>query len=250
MSGVTRDAFLGGRLTILQPARGYRAGVDPVLLASCVFGKPGESVLELGCGVGTALLCLAARLPGLSLTGIELQEDYAEFARENAAQNRVAMRIETADLTALPADLRNAQFDHVIMNPPYFTAGTGRGSRDPGRETARAGATPLADWLGTGARRLRPGGGLTLIQAIARLPDVMRMLPPILGSVQVCPIAGREGRAPDRFLLRAKHGGRAAFRLHPTLILHQGAEHRDGRAGFTPGAEAILREAAPLDIFE
>ena len=33
---LTRDAFLGGRVTLLQPRRGYRAGTDPVLLAASV----------------------------------------------------------------------------------------------------------------------------------------------------------------------------------------------------------------------
>ena len=58
----TDNAFLGGRVQLLQPRRGYRAGVDPVLLAAAVAARPGEAVLELGCGVGTALLCLGCLL--------------------------------------------------------------------------------------------------------------------------------------------------------------------------------------------
>lgn len=77
----TDNGFLGGRLQLLQPRRGYRAGLDPVLLAASVAARPGQAVLELGCGVGTALLCLGARVPGLSLTGVELQPDYAALAR-------------------------------------------------------------------------------------------------------------------------------------------------------------------------
>ena len=78
MSETREDAFLGGRLTIRQPVRGYRAGADPVFLAAAVAAKPGERVLELGCGVGTALLCLGARVAGLDLTGVERQGDLAD----------------------------------------------------------------------------------------------------------------------------------------------------------------------------
>jgi tRNA1Val (adenine37-N6)-methyltransferase len=44
----TFDAFLGGRITLEQPTKGYRAGVDPVLLAASVPARAGQSVLELG----------------------------------------------------------------------------------------------------------------------------------------------------------------------------------------------------------
>jgi tRNA1Val (adenine37-N6)-methyltransferase len=81
---LTRDAFLGGRLHVWQPARGYRAGTDPVFLAAACPARSGEHVLELGCGVGVASLCLAARVEGLALTGVERQVDYAALARRNA----------------------------------------------------------------------------------------------------------------------------------------------------------------------
>ena len=56
MSEIVEDAFLGERLRIRQPATGYRAGSDPVFLAASVPALPGQSVLELGTGAGTALL--------------------------------------------------------------------------------------------------------------------------------------------------------------------------------------------------
>ncbi|MCO4829001.1 MAG: methyltransferase, partial [Lentibacter algarum] len=59
---LTHDAFLGGRLKLWQPKQGYRAGVDPVLLAASIAAKAGESVLDLGCGAGAAALCLGRRV--------------------------------------------------------------------------------------------------------------------------------------------------------------------------------------------
>ena len=119
------DGFLGGRLRIAQPVRGYRAGADAVMLAAACPARPGESVLELGCGAGVALLCLGARVPGLALTGLELQPAYAALARRNAAANGIAARVAEGDLAHMPALLRGESFDHVIANPPYhFTAYT------------------------------------------------------------------------------------------------------------------------------
>lgn len=66
---LSRDAFLCGRLHLWQPKKGYRAATDPVLLAAACPARPGERVLDLGCGAGAAALCLATRVPGLELAG-------------------------------------------------------------------------------------------------------------------------------------------------------------------------------------
>ena len=128
---VTRDVFLGGALSIVQPRTGYRAATDPILLAAAVAALPGQSVLELGCGVGVALLALGRRVPGLDLVGVERMAGYAELAQRNAAANGIAAQITCADLVALPAQLRRA-FDHVLINPPYYPP-TAPAAADPGR---------------------------------------------------------------------------------------------------------------------
>ena len=246
---LTCDDFLGGKVRAWQPRKGYRAGVDPVLLAASVQAKPGQSVLELGCGVGVASLCLAARVPGLALTGVELQPDYADLARRNALQNEAPFDVVTADLRTLPADLRQLRFDHVIMNPPYFDRTAGTAAANQGRDTALGGDTPLADWLDIGARRLGPRGYLTLIQRIERLPEVLTALAGRLGSVIVRPIAGRESRAPELFLLQARQEGRAPFRMATPLVMHSGAIHAGDVESYTDSVRDILRNGAALDIW-
>jgi tRNA1(Val) A37 N6-methylase TrmN6 len=245
---VTRDAFLGGQLQILQPRNGYRAGVDPVLLAASIDARAGQSVLELGCGVGTAALCLGRRVPGLALTGVEVQPDYADLARRNAVANDLPLEVITADLRGLPADLRQRRFDHVIMNPPYFDRDTGTAATDPGRDTALGGDTPLADWLDVGTRRLAPKGYLTLIQRIERLPELLSAVQGRLGSVVVLPIAGRPGRAPGLFILRARQEGRAPFRLLPALEMHVGMAHDGDKDSYTPQVAQILRNGVELPM--
>lgn len=244
--GLSRDAFLGGRLRLWQPVSGYRAGVDPVLLAAAVPARTGEHVLDLGCGAGAAMLCLAARVPGLVLAGVERQADYAELARRNAMDAGHEVEIAEACLTRLPPMLTARSFDHVIANPPYFRAAARAAAPDPGRAAARGEETPLATWVEIAARRLRPRGYLHLIQRAERLPELLSVAGARLGSLEVLPLAARDGRAPDLVILRARKGGRAPFRLHAPLILHEGAVHlRDGDS-YRPWAQAVLRDAAPL----
>lgn len=247
-SELTRDAFLGGRLSLWQPRRGYRAGVDPVLLAASVPARAGDRVLELGCGTGAALLCLGARVPGLRLTGVELQPGYAELAALNATENGIDARIVTADLRSLPAALRNESFDHVLMNPPYFDRARGTGAQAADRDLAFGGDTPLTDWVEVATRRLAPKGRLSLIQRIERLPELMCALDARLGSVTLRPVAGRDRRPPSRFLLSAVKGGRAPFAMTAPLILHEGPDHGSDAEDYTPEIRAVLRDAAALAL--
>lgn len=243
---LSHDAFLGGRLIIAQPRTGYRAGIDPVLLAASVSALPGETLLDLGCGSGIGGLCVAVRVPGIHLTGLELQPAYADLARQNAAQNGVALDIVTGDLVEMPADLRQQHFDHVIANPPYFDRHASTAAQDPGRERAMGEAAPLADWVRAAARRVAPKGTVTFIQRAERLPELLAAMAAHLGSLHLRPLIPRRGRAARLVLIRGTKGGRAALRLHDGWLLHDGTEHeRDGES-YTAETQAVLREAAAL----
>lgn len=242
---LTDDGFLGGRLRILQPKAGYRAATDPVFLAAAVPARAGDSVLELGCGAGVASLCLANRISGLSITGLELQPDYAELARRNAAQNEIALRVVEGDIAKMPAELRVQTFDHVITNPPFYDAG-GSASSDTGRETALRESLPLQDWMQAGLRRLHPGGWLTTIHIAGRLADVLAALGDGVGSVQVLPISPRAGKPAGRVVLRARKGARGPLVLLPPMVIHAADRHLADGEDFTEIARAVLRDCAPL----
>ena len=243
----TRDAFLGGRLHLLQPRHGYRAGVDPVLLAAAVNARAGQTVLDLGCGVGTAALCLHARIAGLEMTGVEKQADYADLAMANGQDARAKFDVVTADLRSLPVALRQSQFDHVLTNPPYFKRDTGHTADDQGRAAGRAEDTDLADWIDVAVRRLAPQGYLHVIQRADRLPDLLGLVSERLGSIEVLPIAARTHRAAHLIILRARKSGRAPFRLHAPFILHDGDRHVADAESYRAEVSDILRNAAPLN---
>jgi tRNA1(Val) A37 N6-methylase TrmN6 len=245
-STLTRDAFLGGRITLAQPAQGYRAGVDPVLLAASVPAKPGQSVLELGCGAGAAMFCLAGRVPGLALTGIEMQTDYAALARQNASENGFAAEVITGDLAQMPDALRARRFDQVLANPPYFHRHAGMAAAQAGREAALGEVTPLDAWVAAAAKRCAPKGYVSFIHRAERLPELLALITTRLGSVQVLPLIPRRGRAARLVIVRARQGGRAEFRLLDGLVMHEGDAHQGDRENYSPAMTSVLRHGAAL----
>lgn len=236
-----RDHFLDGRVSAWQPVRGYRSATDAVFLAAAVPARPGAAVLELGCGAGVAALCVMARVPGVLVTGVEVQPDYADLAERNG------VRVIMADLADLPADLRAQSFDHVMANPPYFDAAATK-AEDAGRDVAQREATPLALWIDCGLRRLKPGGRLTLINRAQRLPEMLAALSGRAGEIRVLPLIPRAGRAAGRVIVQARKGARGPFCLLPGLVVHEGPAHDGDRDSFTQAASDILRGGKPLDL--
>ena len=239
---LTCDAFLDGRLRLWQPRIGYRAAIDPVLLAAFVPARSGERVLELGCGAGTAALCLAARVPGLALHGLELQPAYAALARRNAEANGIALAVHEGDLRRPPAALRALTFDQVLANPPFHPAARHRRRRPgPRRRPSRGrggrsatGSTPASGGSGR-------AGAWRLIHRTARLGVILAGLEGRAGAVEIVPLAGRAGHPAERVLVRARKGSRAALVLHPPFTLHEGSSHKRDGESYTEAAQRVLR---------
>lgn len=242
---VTLDSLLGGRLRLRQPVSGYRAAIDPVLLAAAVPAQPGDSVLDAGTGTGAALLCLAARVSGCHILGLERDDAMARLARDNAANNGFSNRIEIilGDIACPPPQLSRGSFDHVMMNPPHLDPGRTRAPTDAGRAAAMVeDAATLPDWIGFAHAMLRERGTLTIIHRADRLDQLIASLAPGFGGIVVFPLWPGRARAAKRVIVRARKNSREPASLLPGLTLHGD----DGR--FTPLAEQVLREGRALDF--
>ena len=242
----SEDRLLGGRVLLRQPKQGYRAAIDPVLLAASLDPKPGQHVLDIGCGVGAAGLCLLARRPDLTITGIEIQPGLADLARQNAALNGVADRFQIieGDIAALRLHKGGleARVDHAMSNPPFLPPQRGNAPPDASKALAHVeGEADLPAWTRFAASALPHRGTLTLIHRADRLTELLAALEGArFGSVVVFPLWPRTETPAKRVLVRAAKGGKAPLVLSPGLLLH-GAD-----GGFAPAAEAILRDAAAL----
>ena len=244
---LSQDAFLGGKLQIWQPREGYRAGTDPVFLAASVRALAGQSVLEMGCGVGVASLCLGRRVAGLSLTGIELQSEYSALAQRNSRENQVPMEVIEADLDSLPLELRQRSFDHVIANPPYFETKRLTPPKDSGKEISHI-AQPgsIANWVETGVKRLSPKGVISIVHLTESLTDVLGILSEKCGEIEIFPIVSRGNRPASRVITTARKGSRTPLVLHPPKVVHKESAHTSDAEDYSDWATGVLRYGEAL----
>lgn len=239
---VTDDCLLDGRVRLTQPAEGYRAAIDPVLLAAAVPARTGEHIFDLGSGVGSAALCLLARVPAVRVTCIEIQPNLADLARRNADHNQVSDRV-----SIIEQDVRDVcsnqggLADHVMANPPFLPLKRAAPTHRMDYATVEVTAT-LAEWVSTALNLVRPKGSVTFIQRADRLDALLAALRPSAGGIIVCPLWPKAGVPAKRVLVRARKGVATPLSLTPGLILH------GDDSTYTPEAEEILRHAAPLDL--
>jgi tRNA1(Val) A37 N6-methylase TrmN6 len=245
--GVTEDALLNGRVRLLQPRRGHRAGSDAVLLAAVETTDHG-TIVDLGSGTGAVGLMIAARTAAAEVVFVERDPMLADVCRRNIALNGLQQRAQVVETDILApawarreAGLHAARADMVVTNPPFLEAGRSRASPDALRAAAHQlpeGALEM--WLRACADLLKANGRLALINRADRLSDCLRYLESGFGGIAIKPIHPRADEVASRFIITAQKGSRAPLRIAPPLVLHEA----DGR--FTPEAAAIHRGEALL----
>lgn len=235
----TEDALLGGRVVFHQPAKGYRAAIDPVLLAAAVPARAGQTVVDLGAGAGAASLCLAARVDHISVIGVERHPELTGLLDRNAGANGFAGRVSSVCADVATYRPPEGGADHVMVNPPYRAAGSGtRHDTDWQNDAMIEGGLDLAGWVRAAVGCVRRKGSVTFVHQTDRVADLVAALSPLAGEITFLPLWPKAGTPARRVIVRARKGVLGGSAILPGLVLHAA----DG--GFTPEADAILRSGA------
>ena len=102
------------------------------------------------------------------------------------------------------------------------------------------GAGDLAGFVQAALRLLKSRGTLTLIYPAERLDHLLSLLTGRFGDIRVLPLWPRAGVPAKRVIVSARRDARGPLSLLPGLVLHGEGQ------GYSPAADAILRDAAPL----
>ena len=146
---------------IQQDRCAMKVGTDGVLLGAWADVENAVRILDVGTGTGLIALMLAQRNENAAIDAIEIEENAAEQAAENAANSPWTNRI-TVFRQAFQDFFPAEKYDMIVSNPPYFS----RSLKNPdiSKQLARHTDSLTPEVFFENAKRLlKPNGKLSLI---------------------------------------------------------------------------------------
>lgn len=250
-TGRSIDKFLGGRITLIQPGRGHKAGLDAALVQAMVPDRASGKLVDLGCGCGTIGMAVAARCGDIEMVGLDLDDEAIACAQDglaledNAGLNDRATYLQ-CDVASFESVLETGHLvaqsaNWVVMNPPFDPADAGRPSPTASRSRAHVSdKEDLPAWLETAARLLKPKGRLAMICRADQTAHALGALGGKFGGAHVVPVYPRSEEPAKRVLIGVTKGSRTPLTLHPGLILHAASGRGTGQAERLLRGEEIL----------
>ena len=166
-------------LKLLQKKKGFRFGMDSVLLAHFAFIHENDTVADFGTGSGVLPLLLIGRNKGKTFQCLEIQEEIAEMAqrtvRLNHLENRI--RIICGDVENAHQWIKECSLDAVICNPPYSVSGSSIVSPSATRAISRSQQeNTLAGFFRSAFRILKGRGRLYMVYPAPQMLQIMKQL--------------------------------------------------------------------------
>jgi tRNA1Val (adenine37-N6)-methyltransferase len=221
---VTHDTLLRGRVKLIQPVRGFRSSLDPILLAGFIQAPYGH-FLDIGCGTGALSFLLLARDPAATGLGVEIQPRLAGLAARSVGANGFDARfvVMAADIRGI-GSVPPASFDLVASNPPFRPLG--KGVLPPHTERSLAHhevALTLTEWLAVAKTALRPEGRLAAIFPADRLDEMRAALATHgLAMTRLRMVQAQAGGRANRFCFEAQQSALVTKTQTETpLVVHE-----------------------------
>lgn len=172
------DLQLNG-LQLIQKKRGFRFGMDSVLLSDFADIRPGDTVADIGTGNGILIFLLSGRNKGQKYYAIDIQPEATELVRRNAVLNHMENRISVinSDVLFAAQHIGPCSVDAAVCNPPYGRPEAALGSPVEAKSIARKQENDTLDHMLKGAYLILKGKGrLFLVYPASQMLFLMESL--------------------------------------------------------------------------
>ncbi|MCG8532508.1 MAG: methyltransferase [Desulfovibrionales bacterium] len=235
LSIAAREYFPRG---LFQPEGTFRFSMDALLLARFAHAPKHTTAYDLGAGCGIIGLTMLLDSNALSVTGIELQSELVDAARQNANHLGLSHRytcIQTDLSTIKHSGCPPESADIVVSNPPYRRKNQGRHAATTERTCAlfeTEGALPA--FISAGAFLVKNKGLFACIFPTERLDELLNTCRDYnLTPKRLRCIHSKADKNSTLILLEARKNGNCGLTVEPPLVLYKGT-----------GAETALTDEA------
>lgn len=217
-------------ISIYQYTEGFSYGTDAVLLSAWVKPKKDAVCVELGTGTGIIPILVTYRKKAKKIFAFEIQDDYADLARENVELCGMSDRIEI-----IHDDLKNItpyyfrekgveSVDAVFTNPPYMKMTSGFLNESERKLTARHELRcDISDVCSAAAKILKNGGDLYVIYRPDRLCDLLcAMRESGIEPKELTEVVSHVGEAPTLILVKGRKSALPSMKVTKPFVIYDG----------------------------
>ena len=212
-------------LRIIQKEKGFRFGMDAVLLADFARVEERDHAADFGTGTGILPLLIAGRGGASHIDALEIQPDMAEMAARSVALNELDGRIAIHNVPVERADeiIQPGTLDVIVCNPPYGVPGTTLLNPEKGISLARhQGENGLTAWFRMAYKLLRGKGRFNMIYPAPRMLEAMVALSKArLEPKRFRMIYPYADRAANLVLIEAMKDAKPMLHPEPPLVVYE-----------------------------
>jgi len=223
-------------IPLYQPKKGYRYGIDSLLLARFADLRATDRVCDLGSGVGILALWAITKRHVSHAVAIEVQQPLAELALKNAELLGVKNRLEvfTENWKRVKSFLKPHSFQVVISNPPYRKANTGKAPPDRSKAIAKheiEGGMP--DLIAAAGYLMKRSGRFCVMYPPLRLEELVQELVKAKFKIQrMGYIHPYRDRSATLVMVEAVRSMPRELRVESPIVVYRDPDH------YTPEVEA------------
>ena len=206
-------------MLLYQPQNGYCYTSDSIILYDFIssFNIKGE-VLEVGSGCGIIGL-LTARDNPISLSQIDIQEDFYLLSKKNAKINNINSKIINEDFLKYKDDKR---YDYIISNPPFYEDGNVSSSNTKIATCKMESYLNMASFFKKVKFFLKPKGYFIFCYKASSLPEIIYNLKTNnLTTQEIRFIHTKENKNANLVLIQARLNSKSKTNIIPPLIMQK-----------------------------
>lgn len=166
-------------LQLIQKQRGFRFGVDAVLLSHFANVRSKHRVIDLCTGTGIVPFLIYGKYKPTEVIGLEIQDDMVEMAIRSSKLNDTeeTVKFQCADLKDMSIIKSLGRFDVLTVNPPYKLNSAGILNPDDKLAIARHEIMcTLEDVIKSAKVLLKDNGRMFIVHRPERLADIFGLM--------------------------------------------------------------------------